>query len=447
MSGIPSTTAAHRSAVGGFSQRSQTLLVLALALLPRLLVLWRVAAKYPATPFYSRGLEMGLLARSLVAGGGLSSPFGGPGSGAESGPTALIAPGYPILIAGIFRVFGTYSFASEMAIILLQIAANLITVWLMMHLARTLFDGRAAVVAGMIWACSPPLIFVPTICWDSSIAIAMLTGFFVFVLFIRRQSTREAWLLLGVYCALAALINPALLPVLVAGTLWLAWQIRRKSRTVILLAALSFLVVFAPWPVRNATVFHAFVPLRSTIGFELWMGNHPGASGALEENLFPTFNRGELEQYNRLGEIAYTRHKAELARTFILQNPATFLHLTALRAGRYWLGTGNPGGSLFFPAHAIFTTGFGLAGLWLLVKKRRRGLAVLFAIPLLLFPLPYYVTHAEFRYRLVIDPLLTILAAYALTSTRSRLDGSGRPASAETQSGQANERVDALASA
>jgi hypothetical protein len=26
--------------------------------------------------------------------------------------------------------------------------------------------------------------------------------------------------------------------------------------------------------------------------------------------------------------------------------------------------------------------------------------------------LPYYITHAEFRYRLVIDPLLTILAAH-----------------------------------
>jgi hypothetical protein len=37
------------------------------------------------------------------------------------------------------------------------------------------------------------------------------------------------------------------------------------------------------------------------------------------------------------------------------------------------------------------------------------------ALPLLLFPFPYYITHAEFRYRLNIDPVLTILAAYAAT--------------------------------
>jgi hypothetical protein len=39
----------------------------------------------------------------------------------------------------------------------------------------------------------------------------------------------------------------------------------------------------------------------------------------------------------------------------------------------------------------------------------------LLALPLLLFPLPYYITHAEIRYRLNIDPLMTILAAYAVT--------------------------------
>jgi hypothetical protein len=50
-----------------------------------------------------------------------------------------------------------------------------------------------------------------------------------------------------------------------------------------------------------------------------------------------------------------------------------------------------------------------------LVKKRRVRLAVLFLLPLIVFPLPYYITHAEFRYRLVVDPLLTILAAYALS--------------------------------
>jgi hypothetical protein len=63
--------------------------------------------------------------------------------------------------------------------------------------------------------------------------------------------------------------------------------------------------------------------------------------------------------------------------------------------------------------HATFTTVLGAFGWWFL-WRRNRELAMLFAVPLLLFPLPYYVAHAEFRFRIVIDPLLSVLTAYAL---------------------------------
>ena len=64
----------------------------------------------------------------------------------------------------------------------------------------------------------------------------------------------------------------------------------------------------------------------------------------------------------------------------------------------------------------LLTTALGAMGIWRLWQRRRFRVAVLFLLPLLLFPLPYYITHAEFRYRLVVDPLLTILAAYAVSS-------------------------------
>jgi hypothetical protein len=36
------------------------------------------------------------------------------------------------------------------------------------------------------------------------------------------------------------------------------------------------------------------------------------------------------------------------------------------------------------------------------------------AICLLLFPIPYYITHSALRYRHPIDPFITIFAAYAV---------------------------------
>ena len=42
---------------------------------------------------------------------------------------------------------------------------------------------------------------------------------------------------------------------------------------------------------------------------------------------------------------------------------------------------------------------------------------------MLAFPLPYYITHAEFRYRLNLDPVMTVLAAFALTQIPVNSDG------------------------
>ncbi len=383
--------------------------MLALACSLRVLVLAGVLLRYPKDWFFQRGVEMGLLAHSLLAGLGLSSPFGG-----STGPTAFIAPGYPLLTAGVFRLFGDGTRLSAAVLMTVQVVLGVITVWLLMHIAQSLFNQHAALIAGLLWSCSLPLLWIPTIFWDTSLSICLATGLLAFVLRVRDYVSPWMWLLLGGYCAITALINPALLPALATLLVWLAWRTRSTSGSHVLLAALSFGLVFAPWPLRNARIFHAFVPLRTTVGFELWMGNHEGASGYLEERLFPMYNREELADYRRLGEIAYTNHKSALAWKYIERYPSRFLRMTSIRFLRFWTGTGTEGGSLFFVLHASFTSAFGLAGLWLLWTRRSHALASLFAIPLLLFPLPYYCTHAEFRYRLVLDPLLTLLASYFL---------------------------------
>jgi hypothetical protein len=40
----------------------------------------------------------------------------------------------------------------------------------------------------------------------------------------------------------------------------------------------------------------------------------------------------------------------------------------------------------------------------------------LFALPLVIYPLPYYITHADVRYQFVLDPVIVILAAFACES-------------------------------
>jgi 4-amino-4-deoxy-L-arabinose transferase-like glycosyltransferase len=388
------------------------LAIFAVAVLLRLLIVWFVLARFPHHWLYSRGIELGTLAQSLIAGQGLSSPFGG-----STGPTALLAPGYPAVIALLFVIFGSFTVTAAVAVMVMQLLFSVVTVLCIMQVARQCFGIRTANLAGTFWAVSLPLIWMPTIFWETCLSTLLLVGMVALALHCERRPGGLLWALMGAYCGLAALVNPSLLPAFLALMGWAAWQ-TRKTFWYLPAALLVLLAVFAPWPIRNARVLHAFIPLRSTVGFELWVGNRAGASGFLDESQFPLFNRWEYCQYVAKGEVAYMRDKSALAKAYMRAHPAEFLRLSAVRFVRFWTGTGNQDGSVIFTLHAVLTTSLGFMGIWRLVREGRIRLAILFLFPLMVFPLPYYITHAEFRYRLVVDPLLTILAGYALTSSR-----------------------------
>jgi hypothetical protein len=392
------------------SQRHTTWVILITALVARIIILAFTLVNYPQNWLYSRGIEMGLLAKSLLHGLGYSSPFGG-----STGPTAFIAPGYPTLIAAIFFVFGVDSNASAITIMVLHILFGLATIWLMMHIARDLFDLPTATLAGVFWAIALPPLFLMTIFWDTNISCCALAGMIALALRCRREPSTRLWISMGASCAVIALVNPALLPSMLAILGWTAWHTWRICLRGPLLGAITLLVLFAPWPIRNAIRFHAFIPLRSTVGFELWMGNRSGATGFLNESIFPMYNKPELASYIAKGEVAYTQGKSNEAKAYIVAHPAVFVKLSLRRVFRFWSGTGNSPSSRIFAIHASLTTLLGAAGLWFMFRRHLTSAAWLFALPLLVFPLPYYITHAEFRYRIVIDPLLTILAAYGIT--------------------------------
>jgi 4-amino-4-deoxy-L-arabinose transferase-like glycosyltransferase len=312
-------------------------------------------------------------------------------------------------------MFGSFTFTAAIAVMLMQLVFSVTTVLLVMMVAQRCFDRPTADLAGVFWAVSLPLLWMPEIFWETCLSTLLMMGMIALALRCEQAPSRCHWALMGAYCGLAALVNPALLMALLALLGWAAWQTRKTLRYSPLLSLLFLLLVFAPWPIRNARALGAFIPLRSTVGLELWMGNRAGATGFLDESVFPLFNRGEYDEYVRRGEAAYMRDKSELAWAYVRAHPSEFLRLNGIRFIRFWTGAGTQDGSVFFILHAVLTTTLGTAGAWRLWQRRHLSLAALFLLPLMLFPLPYYITHAEFRYRLVIDPLLTILAAHAVT--------------------------------
>ena len=363
--------------------------------------------------FFGQASELGCLAVSIDTGHGLSSPFGG-----STGPSAFLAPGYPLLVAAIFHLFGSFSRASQVAVVALQIIFAAATAAPLMACANRLFGRLVANLAGLAWAISLPLLWLPGIFWETSLSILMATALLALALRLRERSGWAAWIGYALLSAAVILTNPALLTIALSCGAWAAWQTPKELRGRPVAAAALCVALCAPWAIRNEVLLHAFVPLRSNSGYELWQGNHPGGHGFFDPSFHPNVNTYEFRKYEQMGELAYMREKGDLAKEFIRQNPVRFIELCLKRFFSFWTGIRHDTTPLM-SAYILATTTVGLSGLFLLLR-RDRITGMLFLLPILLFPAPYYLTHPDYRFRLVLDPALLILAMYFLTQIRKR---------------------------
>ena len=391
--------------------RKNLLSILTLALFSRLIVMWIVFSSYPNDWLFSKTPDLALLALSISSGHGLSSPFGG-----FTGPSAFVAPGYPVMLSLIFRMFGPLSTSSAITLVAIQILFAVLTVAAMMRLGMRLFGQTTANIAGVYWSVSLPLIWLPLIPWESSLSALFLTAAVVLALRCVEKPSVELWGFTGAYCGLAMLVNPSLTLALLAILGWSAYHLRSGWRYSPVLAFILLLAVYAPWPIRNAVVLHSFIPFRSNFGYELWQGNHSGGNGNFDGNLAPPKNREQNFAYGSQGELIYMQGRSLVAINSICSMPGRFALLSAQRVVRFWTGSGSNVNSGYVEAYAVSTSVLGILGLVLLFK-RNRPVATLFLLPLVLLPLPYYLTHADFRFRVLLDPLLTILAAYFFVET------------------------------
>jgi 4-amino-4-deoxy-L-arabinose transferase-like glycosyltransferase len=372
------------------------------------------------------GWETGRIARSIASGQGFSSPFV-----SGTGPTAWLAPIYPYLLAGVFKVFGVYTSGSAIAILSLNSIFSALTILPIYFIARRTFGSRAALWSGWLAAMFPyAWYWAIKWAWETSLATLLLTC--VFLLSMRMagigwiekykwEFTPDArwndWLLFGLLWGLIALVNPSLLLWLPFCGLWLLviqLRTRQGSRAMwqAIAAGAVFVVVLSPWVARNDFVFHRFIPLRSNFGAELRMGNADDAVGLWRFWMHPSSNVLELQKYRQMGEIAYVHLKQQQALEFIRAHPAKFAKLCVRRAVYFWYGTPRDSGmeiltqgrNIGFLLSSILAFG----GLWIM-WCRRHPATFLFASLLFAAPLIYYVTFPHPRYRAPIEPEMLIL--------------------------------------
>jgi hypothetical protein len=375
--------------------------------------------------------ETGNIAYALASGQGFSSP-----TRSNTGPTAWLTPVYPALVAGIFGMFGIFTLHAFYASAALNYLFSVAACVPIYFAGRRIGSVGEASLAAWLWAVFPNAIVIPfQWIWDTS--LSALLAVFILLATLKLAESRRArdWCSYGLLWGFTLMTNPSLGSLLPFFLAWAAWRARPELRaeagsalrSKLALPALSVgILIFCciPWTVRNYVDFHHLVPLRSNFPFELWLGNNKVFDPHSPDVTAHISRYEEARTYNQLGETAFMQRKWELATEFIRTHKRLELQLVFWRFKMFWLGSFHPvqdferAGSKWIQSIFIVNLLEGiLAAIGVgVLTWRRSAFSFPSAAVVIIFPLVYYATHASLRYKHPIDPILLLLAAFAIVA-------------------------------
>lgn len=366
--------------------------------------------------------EAGSIAQALVQGNGFCCLFR-----QATGPTAWLTPVYPVILAGIFKVFGVFtanSFYMAAIVNCMFSALATVPVYFTGQRAGGLFRGA---LAAWIWAFFPSGIILPfEWIWDTSLSALFAAILLWATLELAENSQVLGAAAYGLLWGFSLLVNPALgstLPFFLCWIVYRQWRSRKLRPKLILLIISLAMLVCLPWTVRNAVQFHRLIPLRSNFPFELWMGNNEiYDEHSREVNRITRYEQVRL--YQQMGETAFLANKRQKAVAFIKSHPGLSLRLAGRRAVATWLGTSNPWRDFFLTDSVIarFILSWnaaaliGVLGALVYLWATRNPFAFPLTTVPIVFPMVYYITQTSLRLRHPCDPVIAILLSVLLAA-------------------------------
>ena len=251
-----------------------------------------------------------------------------------------------------------------------------------------------------------------------------------------RSSIRK-WVELGLGGGIAVLLRQQALALAVILFLWLLWSTwgHIRFRRLVGLGLISCAIIggfILPWTIRNAVVYHSFLPLNSNVGFALFSANHPQQGNKFEPLNLPEIP-AELDGMNEAEKNDWLT--AEGIR-FVVEDPGRFALQTFDRFRNYFRFWPEATSSTMANVSRVFSFGlylpFMLYGLARAFRPGdKAGPRYRYDVTLLLLYAATYsaihlLTWAMHRYRLPVDAVMMVFVGLALVDLWQRLAGRRR---------------------
>jgi 4-amino-4-deoxy-L-arabinose transferase-like glycosyltransferase len=356
--------------------------------------------------------------------------------GSDGLPAASRPPIFPLILGGLYRVFGVHLEVAR----IFQILLGVLVVALTYLLAGRLFTTRIGLVAAALVAINPYLVFISSyVLTENLYTVLGLTVLLVLEIG-RRRAYAGIWLpaLAGGLIGLASLTRPNAVGLVafaaIAVTAFSSGGLARRSlRGAVVVAAM--ILALAPWTLRNHARLGEWVVLTTHGGITFYQSNNPlvCSEPAFYGSVAP---REALPGWERIissaTDTASDREAWRLGKTFLRENPRAIPGLLLRKFTRFWrLQSHAPSsgvkGGWWWNKHsplgriasqvdvgvvyaAVVIPGF-LLGLVLTFGDWRKlfmlyGMIAVHVAAALVF-------YGSLRARLPIEPVMAIFAAYA----------------------------------
>jgi len=364
----------------------------------------------------------------------------------DTAPTMMREPGYPILLAGIFLVFGKRFVVVKLANMLLAFGAA----WVMTRIARRLSTSQVLVLGA-------PLLFLfhpGTLIAESRGGVEVLFTFLLtlFVLFLYQAIENNRWsdyVLSGAVLGLTVLVKstPMLFPACLLAYLVVFERRSSIGKGCLHIAVMvgAMLVVLSPWIIRNYSLTGKFIPTATVLGVSAHAGQyvntHLRADGswALVDRDAARERRNIAEElgyrfkdvkdayyqdfYSSGDEVKFSNYLFKKVVGEYEKSPMVFVRCVGSNFFNLWFRGKTRNSTLLNMIVQLPYLVLAVLGVIVAVRNGQIKVAAPIVLLLIYIMAVYVVILAQARYSVPLIPFLSIFAGLSLVAAQRRLKG------------------------
>lgn len=322
--------------------------------------------------------------------------------GAES--NAQVAPGFPLIMAAVYKMVDYTSHDPFPYIRLLNVVLSLITLYFIFQMARRVAGNLVALLTVLMCAVYSPFVWANGAVLTEVPALFLLTLYlYIQLIAFESRKLRDA-LIAGALLGLTALVRPEFMPLCVPLYLfyWL-WTRDRHFWKPLIATLIGLSIVMSPWWIRNLVTMDKLI-LTATQSNPFTAGTYPNKN--YEDDMVDRRNKTPKQIAIERLKVGFTQHTW----TFVKWYTIGKLRYTY---GDMFLGAGHQPLYKTMPFAAYFHRGVLLAaliGIILTLRRWRQPLTALAVVIAIMSGLRLLFVP-EFRYNFTMMPLLIIFTA------------------------------------